>query len=272
MLKEMLKNVYENHPLIHNITNYVTVNDCANILLACGASPIMSDEALEVEEITKICSGLNLNIGTLNERVLASMLIAGKHANALNHPVLLDPVGAGASSLRTNSAIKIMKKIKLSVIRGNISEIKTLIDGNGRTRGVDANEDDGISALNDGISSFKAFAESTGTIIVVTGATDIITDGKISYAVTNGVPMMSSITGSGCMLSALITAFISANRENMCSAALAAVVMMGIAGEKAFAKLQQIGGGNSTYRNLMIDEIYNMTPDSLEKGARYARR
>ena len=126
MFKDMLENVRKNCPLIHNITNYVTVNDCANILLACGASPIMADDKEEAAEITSICAGLNINIGTLNSLTTASMLIAGKRANELNHPILLDPVGAGASKLRTDTALQLLEEVKFTVIRGNISEIKTL--------------------------------------------------------------------------------------------------------------------------------------------------
>ena len=123
MLGKMLANVREKNPLIHNITNYVTVNDCANILLACGASPIMADDVDEVEEITSLCAGLNINIGTLNQRTIPAMIAAGKQANLLHHPVLLDPVGAGASTLRTNTALQLLKEVQFTVIRGNISEI-----------------------------------------------------------------------------------------------------------------------------------------------------
>lgn len=126
MFKEMLENVRSKSPLIHNITNYVTVNDCANALIACGGAPIMSDELEEVEEITTICSGLNINIGTLNQRTIPAMYKAGKKANELGHPVVLDPVGAGASALRTDTAKELIEKVKFTVIRGNISEIKTL--------------------------------------------------------------------------------------------------------------------------------------------------
>ena len=126
MFKEKSENVRKLSPVVHNITNYVTVNDCANILLACGASPIMADEPLEAADITSICSGLNINIGTLNERTIKSMFISGKKANELNIPVLLDPVGAGASALRTDTAVKLLNEVKFSVIRGNASEIKTL--------------------------------------------------------------------------------------------------------------------------------------------------
>ena len=137
MLKEMLNHVREKCPLIHNITNYVTVNDCANILLACGGSPIMADDAEEAEEITAICGGLNINIGTLNQRTIPAMHLAGKKANELGHPVVLDPVGAGASKLRTNTAKALLEDIHFTVLRGNISEIKTLALGTGGAKGVD---------------------------------------------------------------------------------------------------------------------------------------
>ena len=136
MLGTCIENVRKNVPLVHNITNYVTVNDVANILLACGGSPIMSDEPEDVEDITTICGGLNINIGTLNQRSIAGMFRAGAKANALGHVVLLDPVGAGASALRTNTAVELMEKVKFTVIRGNISEIKTLALGSGTTKGV----------------------------------------------------------------------------------------------------------------------------------------
>ena len=134
MLEEMLKNVREKSPLIHNITNYVTVNDFANVVLAFGASPIMADDQKEVAEITSICTGLNINIGTLNTRTIESMVIVGKKANELHHPVVLDPLGVGASTLRTQTALKLLKEIQFSVIRGNISEIKTLALGSGKRR------------------------------------------------------------------------------------------------------------------------------------------
>ena len=132
MLKKSFDNVREKHPLVHNITNYVTVNDVANILLACGGSPIMADDSEEVEDITSICQGLNINIGTLNKNTIPSMFLAGKKANALCHVVLLDPVGAGASGLRTKTANELVRDIKFTVIRGNISEIRTLIEGPGK--------------------------------------------------------------------------------------------------------------------------------------------
>ena len=135
MFQEMLENVRKTCPLIHNITNYVTVNDCANVLLACGGSPIMADDAEEAEEITSICGGLNINIGTLNQRTIPAMQKAGKKANELGHPAVLDPVGAGASKLRTETAKNLMENIQFTVIRGNISEIKALALGEGGAGG-----------------------------------------------------------------------------------------------------------------------------------------
>ena len=148
MLGDRLENVRKVGPLVHNITNYVTVNDVANVLLACGGSPIMSDEPEDVAEITSLCGGLNINIGTLNKRSIEGMFKAGEKANELGHPVLLDPVGAGASSLRTNTALALMEKLKLDVIRGNISEIKTLALGSGTTKGVDADAADTVTEEN----------------------------------------------------------------------------------------------------------------------------
>ena len=148
MLGTCIENVRKGVPLVHNITNYVTVNDVANILLACGGSPIMSDEPEDVEDITAICGGLNINIGTLNQRSIEGMFRAGKKANELDHVVLLDPVGAGASALRTNTAVELMEKIRFTVIRGNISEIKTLALGSGTTKGVDADVADAVTEEN----------------------------------------------------------------------------------------------------------------------------
>ena len=148
MLGTCLQNVREREPLVHNITNYVTVNDVANILLTCGGSPIMADDSEEVEDITSICQGLNINIGTLNKNTIPSMFLAGKKANALGHVVLLDPVGAGASRLRTKTANELVRDIKFTVIRGNISEIRTLIEGTGNTKGVDADLSDAVTEDN----------------------------------------------------------------------------------------------------------------------------
>ena len=260
-------------PLIHNITNYVTVNDVANILLACGGSPIMSDEVEDVEDITSICNGLNINIGTLHKSSIEGMLRAGKKANDLHHPILLDPVGAGASKFRTETALKLMQELNLAVIRGNISEIKTLALGSGTTKGVDADVSDAVTEenLEQAIEFVKAFSKKTGTIIAVTGRIDLVTDGNRCYVIRNGRPEMGKITGTGCQLSGMMTAFITANPDEMLKAAAAAVCAMGLAGEIGWSRMQT-GDGNATYRNRIIDAIYNMTGDILEKGAYYEIR
>ncbi len=272
-MKQCFENLRKRSPLIHNITNYVTVNDCANMVLACGASPIMSDDKEEVEEITSICGGLNINIGTLNKRTIDSMILAGKRANELNHPVVLDPVGAGASRLRTDTAKRLVEEVKFSVIRGNISEIKTLAGISAATQGVDADIADQVTeeSLDEAVAFVKEFARAAGTVVAVTGAIDLVSDADRTYVIRNGHPMMSSITGTGCQLSALTAAFITANPERTLEAAASAVCAMGLAGEIAHRRLSA-EDGNSTYRNYIIDAIYNMKPEDLEKGAKYEVR
>lgn len=270
MLKQCNENVRKISPLVHNITNYVTVNDVANVLLACGGSPIMSDDEQEVEEITSICSGLNINIGTLNHNTIKSMFLAGKKANELGHVVLLDPVGAGASSLRTQTALDLMDRIRFDVIRGNISEIKAIASQSNSTRGVDASAADTVTEdnLEANIKFVKEIAVRTGSIIAVTGAIDLVTDGTKCYVIRNGRPEMGRITGTGCQLSGLTTAYVVANPDNKLEAVAAAVCSMGLAGEIAW-KAMQPGDGNSTYRNRIIDAIYNMDGETLENGAKY---
>ncbi len=270
MFKTMLENVRAHCPLIHNITNYVTVNDCANVLLACGASPIMADDEREAEDIQTICQGLNINIGTLNSRTIPAMYRAGKKAAELGHSVVLDPVGAGASGLRTDTAKGLIEQIPFTVIRGNMSEIKTLALGAGTTRGVDADLADSVTKENlaQAVKFVKAFAKETKAVIAVTGAIDIVADETKAYCIYNGHPMMSSITGTGCQLSALVSAYVTANPENVLEAAAAAVCLMGLCGEKAYARLTE-QDGNSSYRNYIIDAVYRMTGEELEKGANY---
>ncbi len=271
--ERILANLQERAPLVHNITNYVTVNDCANILLACGASPIMSDDEGDVEDITTICGGLNINIGTLNKNTIPSMFLAGKRANELGHPVLLDPVGAGASKLRTETAAKLVDELKLSVIRGNISEIKALAQGASSTKGVDADIADRVNSQNlDSVVDFaRKFSEKTGAVIAITGATDLIIDQDRVCIVTNGHPMMSRITGSGCMLSAMTTAYVTANPDQPFEAVCTAIIAMGLCGEIAHERLRT-EDGNSTYRNYLIDAVFNLTALQLTEGAKYEMR
>ena len=268
-----LKNVRKTTPLVHCITNYVTVNDVANVLLACGGSPIMSDEPLDVEDITSICGGLNINIGTLNQSSIKGMFLAGKKANELNHPVLLDPVGAGASKLRTDTAVNLIKEIKFTVIRGNISEIKTLALGSGTTKGVDADVADAVTEenLDSAVKFVKDFAKKSGAIVAITGAIDLVSDADTCYVIRNGRPEMGKITGTGCQLSGLMTAYLVANPDNLLEAAAASVCVMGLAGEIGWKNMKS-EDGNSTYRNRIIDAIYNMDADTLNKGAKYEVR
>lgn len=272
MFKEYLDSVREKSPLIHNITNYVTVNDVANAILAVGASPIMADEIKEAAEITSICSGLNINIGTLNRNTIKSMFAAGKKAQSLNHKILLDPVGAGASGLRTKTALSLINKIHFDVIRGNISEIKTLATGSGNTKGVDANIEDAVSEKNleAAVSFAKNFAEKQNCVVAITGAIDLVSDGKKCYVIKNGNPQMGRITGTGCQLSGIMAAFISSGGNTLESAA-ASVCAMGLAGETAWNNMQP-EDGNSTYRNRIIDALFNMTGTELEQGAKYEIR
>ncbi|MEG0277029.1 MAG: hydroxyethylthiazole kinase [Coprobacillus sp.] len=272
MIEECLKNVREKTPLVHNITNYVTVNDCANILLACGGSPIMADDEKEVEEITTICGGLNINIGTLNTRTIQSMIKAGRKANELGHPVILDPVGAGASQLRTQTALKLLDEIQFTVIKGNISEIKTLALGSGKTQGVDASIDDVVTKenLNKTIMFAKELSKKTKAIIAITGAIDIVCDSQDAYVIENGTAMLSRITGTGCMLSAMTAAYLVANPENLLQATACSVMAMGIAGEVAEARLTNVDG-NATFRNYVIDAIYQMDENTLKDKAKYEK-
>lgn len=273
MLKERFDQLREKSALVHNITNYVTVNDVANILLACGGSPIMSDDIDDAPEITAICGGLNINIGTLNHRTIPAMFAAGKKAKELGHKLLLDPVGAGASSLRTDTAVKLMEEVGFDVIRGNISEIKTLATGSGTTKGVDADAADTVTeeTLDNAVKFAKAFAKASGSIVAITGAIDLVSDQATCYVIRNGRPEMGLITGTGCQLSGMMTAFLAANPDHTLEAAAAAVCAMGLAGEIGWAAMKP-GDGNATYRNRIIDAIYNMDGAQLEEGAKYEIR
>ena len=272
MFGTCMEKVRKNGPLVHNITNYVTVNDVANMELACGGSPIMADEPEEVKDIQKICSALNLNIGTLNERTVKSMFKAGKKAKKMGHPILLDPVGAGASALRTETALRLLDELKPDVVRGNISEIKTLAAGSGNTHGVDAAAGDAVTDDNlEEMAAFaRRFAAETGAICAITGAIDLVADAETCYVIRNGVADMSRITGTGCQLSGLMTCSIAANPDHKLEAAAAAVAEMGLAGEIAKNHLRP-GEGNASLRNRIIDAVDQMEPETLNRYARYEK-
>lgn len=273
MLGMYLQSVRSRAPLIHNITNYVTVNDVANAILACGANPVMADDPQDAREITAICGGLNLNIGTLNQRTIPAMFAAGEIAAQLGHPIVLDPVGAGASTIRTQTALDLMRRLPLTAIRGNISEIKTLAVGSGSTKGVDADAADAVCEenLDASVAFVRSFAACANCVVAVTGAMDLVSDGKRTFVIRNGKSQMSRITGTGCQLSGVMTAFLSANPQNALEAAAAAVCMMGLAGEIGFAAMQP-GQGNASYRTHILDAINCMTPKALDEGANYEIR
>ena len=271
MLGTCLDNVRKTTPLVHNITNYVTVNDVANILLACGASPIMSDEPEDVEDITSICGGLNINIGTLHRTSIDGMYRAGAKAASLGHKILLDPVGAGASHLRTSTAVGLMEKIPFTVIRGNISEIKTLALGSGTTKGVDADVADKVTDenLDSAVAFAKNFAKDHNCVVAITGAIDLVADADTCYVIRNGRAEMGSITGTGCQLSGMMTAYLVANPDEPLKAAAAAVCAMGLAGEIGWSHMAE-GDGNSTYRSWLNGEtLYSQVEKALQGGATF---
>ena len=263
MFAEIIRQNRLKKPLIHCITNYVSANDCANLLLGCGASAIMADDPEEVAEVTAMCDGLVLNMGTPNPRKLEALLIAGKAANRLDHPVLLDPVGVGSSAMRQTAAQQLLDEVRFAAIRGNATEIATLVRGTAAHRGVDADEQNDATEAN-----ARQLARETGAVVIVTGDTDIVTDGSTLYRVHNGHPMMRTVTGAGCQLSALVGAYITTNADKPLQAALAAVCAMGLCGEIAHRRLSHLDG-NASYRNYILDAIFNLTPEALEEGANY---
>lgn len=261
---KIMENVKKYPSFVHCITNYVTVNDVANMILASGASTIMADDKREVEDITSICTSLVINMGTLNERTIESMILAGKKANELGHPVIFDPVGAGASGFRTETAQKLMQEIKFSVIRGNISEIKTICQRNGRTMGVDANEMDAVTESNmkDIIAMAQELAASTGSVIAITGAVDLVVDTENAYAIYNGDADMAKITGTGCMLDGVIGGFAGSNQSNILDAVVSAISAMGLCGQYAKERCH----GTSSMKMHLIDAMSNLTIEQLERG------
>ena len=271
MLKEMLDNVRKTSPLIQNITNYVTANDCANITLAWGGSPIMSDHEEEAEDMARICMGLNINMGTLNPRTAGAMMAAGKAYNARKKPVILDPVGVGASGYRRKLASEFMEQLRFTAVKGNVSEIRTLITGTAGSRGVDADLGEAVTEKNleQYVQMAKKFAADTGAVVVVTGVIDIAADASRAFAIQNGHSAMSRITGCGCMLSSILTACVAANPGKALEAAAASVAAMGLCGERACRRMEREHGGNASCRTWLIDEIYNLTGEDLEKGADY---
>ena len=256
----LIELVREKKPLIHHITNYVTVNDCANITLGIGASPVMADASKEAADIAAIAQAVVLNMGTLNERTIPSMLLAGKSANALQIPVVFDPVGAGASMLRNETALQILSDIQLTVLRGNISEARFLAGLSSGTKGVDASDQD-LSSIEDSRVLAKSLAKKLGCVVAITGAVDIVSDGDRVVSIGNGVPMLSCLTGTGCMCSSLIGSLCGAAPDVPMDAAVCALLIMGIAGEIAHEKAGV--HGNGSFRVALHDAISLMDAEIL---------
>ena len=271
-IARLLREVRDKKPLVHNLTNTVTVNDCANALLAVGASPVMADDIGEAADIAALADAVVINIGTLNARTIQSMLAAGKKAVSLGRPAVLDPVGAGASRLRTETALELIRQIPFSVVRGNVSEIKAVLAGSGTTRGVDADERDLASdGLDGAVAAARALACRTGAVVAVTGPTDIVSDGSRVFAIHNGHPLLSRITGSGCMLSALTGAFCGASPGKVFEAAAAALCTMGLAGEQAAERTLRESAGTGSFRTYLIDSLSLMDETALAGGMKLER-
>lgn len=260
-ISKLLIELRSKKPLVHHITNYVTVNDCANVTLAIGASPVMADDADEVSEMAEISSALVINIGTLNKRSIKSMILAGKKANEKGIPVILDPVGVGATKLRIETSEKLLKEVKFSVIKGNMSEIKILSGLGGKIKGVDSEEN-----TDGGESICKNLALKLESVIAITGEKDIVSDGKRTCLIENGHKMLSCVTGTGCMTASLIGSF-SGITKDYYMAAIGGICVMGIAGGKAFCSLKE-GEGTGTFRVRLIDSIYNLKEKDIIEGGR----
>lgn len=269
-MRNIINNIKKTSPLVHHITNYVTVNDCANVVLAAGGAPLMADDLSEVEDIVSISSVLYINIGTLNQRTIDSMILAGRKANQLGLPIVLDPVGMGASELRNQAVHQLMKHIKFSVIKGNMSEIKGLYHSQVNTGGVDVKEEDQVSHhnLKDTIEEIKKIARALQTTLAVTGPIDIVSDGQQVATISNGHANMSRVTGTGCMTGSIIATYLAVNKEDAFNASITALVKMGLSGEYAQKTIQARNEGISSFKRYLIDGIDLIDIEEMEAGGR----
>ncbi len=255
---ENLKQIRETQPLVHNITNFVVMNFTANILLAAGASPVMAHAENEVEEMVSFAKALVLNIGTLDDAWIAAMLKAGRKATALGVPIILDPVGAGATRLRTEAAKRILGETRVTLVRGNASEILVLGGGAAKTKGVDSADSVEAAAARAG-----ALARELGTPVAITGAVDFITDGRRVARVANGHPLMGRVTGTGCGATAVIGAFAGVDADPV-SAAATALATYGLAGERA----ADGAAGPGSFAVRFLDALAALTPEEVRHGCR----
>jgi hydroxyethylthiazole kinase len=252
----MIERIHQERPLIHNITNMVAMNDSANIILAVGGLPVMAHAQEEVGEMVKAAGALVLNIGTLTPEQIESMIIAGKVANSLKIPVILDPVGAGATNLRTESALRLQEKIKINIVRGNFAEISILAGLKGNIKGVES-----IGTEKNSVEIACSLARKYNQVAIITGKQDVVTDGKTVIEIDNGSPMLGTITATGCMVTSLIATFAAVD-EDYLLASTGALVCFGLAGERAAVKAQ----GPGSFKVNLFDEIYNLNEKIIGEG------
>lgn len=261
----LVEGVRARKPLIHHITNYVTVNDCANITLAIGASPIMADAIGEAGEIASVASAVVLNMGTLNERTVPSMIEAGRSANRKGAPVILDPVGAGASRLRNETAQKLLESMQVNVLRGNTRR-SVLSPDSKRPRKGWMRPIQMRRAARMRWAIAKSLAQRLNGVVAITGKQDVVSDGEKTVLIDNGHPMLSSLTGTGCMCSSLIGSYCGAHPDRLLEATVAAILTMGIAGEIAYARAGE--KGNGSFRVALHDAVSQMDAITLAEGAK----
>ncbi|WP_292880595.1 hydroxyethylthiazole kinase [Methanobrevibacter sp. UBA188] len=268
-INETLSQIKEKNPLTHCITNSVTINDCANAVLAIGGSPFMAEDAEELEEVVTIADALVINIGKLSKEQINSMNVSAKAANETDTPIILDPVGVGVTELRNKTTMDLINNYNMAAIRGNITEIKSIaklvgvIDENNTAKGVDVNIDDIITEENLSANGeiIRELAEKLDTTILASGPIDILSDGKTTIAIDNGDDMMPLITGSGCMLSSIVGSCIGGSTP--LEGSLVAILAMNLAGEKARAKVDEKDEGTGSFRAYLIDYIYKTNAESL---------
>ncbi len=266
---DLVNNMKQKKPIVECLTNRVTINDCANMLLAMGASPIMAEIECEMAEIMAVSGALVMNLGLLDEPYLSAMRAAAKAAKEQGKPIILDPVGAGASKLRDRVCAEMIELAEPDIIRGNMSEIRALCGGSIKSRGVDASSDDEVTDENRGEFGelVRSLAEKTGSVVCATGAIDVTAapDGRVCY-VKNGHEMLCGVTGTGCMCSAMTGAMAAAG--DPFTAAAAAVVMLGIAGEQAHEYTAENESGIGTFKVKLFDYIYLMSDEDFIKRAK----
>lgn len=265
----VLRQVRERAPVVQCITNFVTVNDCANIILAAGGSPSMAQDPREVEEAVAGVQALVCNLGAID--FVDSMILAGRRAVQLGRPVVLDPVAAGGTQLRRDASRRLLEQVRFTAIRGNASEIRFLAGQQSAGSGVDAGAADTVTeeGLPAAAELVKGLAQRTGSVIALSGTLDIVSDGRQTAVLRNGCPSMARITGSGCMLTSLIGAFCGGCPEDPFSAVTAAMAVMGTCGELAEARRLRNGTGNATFRTDLIDAVFTLTEQQLTDRIRY---